>query len=76
MKKNVDELYWNDKLKRFKELMPHEKPEIVYLINTIASNVGLYDSREFIAKLNKFRDEFQEECRLVLCEKYPDGEEL
>ena len=76
MKKNIDKLFWNDKLHRFKELSPSLKPEIVYLINSIASNVGLYDQREFITKLDKFRDDFQEECRLVLCEKYPEDEEL
>ena len=64
MKINIDELYWNDKLHRFKELSPSLKPEIVYLINSIASNTGLYDEREFVDKLNKFRDDFQEECRL------------
>mgnify|MGYP005832312985 CR=1 FL=1 len=64
MKKNIDVLYWNSKLHRFKELSPSLKPEIVYLINSIAANVGLYDEREFIDKLNKFRFDFQKECRL------------
>ena len=63
MKKNIDELYWNNKLHRFKELSPSLKPEMIYLINSIASNIGLYDEREFIDKLDKFRFDFQEECR-------------